>query len=74
MPRSVRRAAFGAVSEWFQGAGGAGAVCEFVYDDASPQKPVVTSPDYPEDQLQDGVGVYGTFTMDSPSDTAPACP
>lgn len=46
---------------------GAGSVCSFVYDDVSPDKAVVTSPDYPEDQLQDGVGVYGTFTMDSPS-------
>lgn len=47
---------------------GDGAKCEFVYDDASPEKAVVTSPDYPEDQWQDGVGVYGSFTMDSPSD------
>lgn len=46
---------------------GAGSVCSFVYDDVSPDKAVVASPDYPEDQIQDGVGVYGTFTMDSPS-------
>ncbi|MCX4533484.1 LamG domain-containing protein [Streptomyces sp. NBC_00841] len=44
-----------------------GSVCQFVYDDASPEKAVVTSPDYPEEQFQDGVGVYGGFTMASPS-------
>lgn len=46
---------------------GDGSVCEFVYDDVSPEKAVVTSADYPEEQIQDGVGVYGGFTMDSPS-------
>ncbi|WP_408646282.1 LamG domain-containing protein [Streptomyces jeddahensis] len=55
-----------AVSAW--SSEGAGSVCEFVYDDTSPDKPVVTSTDYPEEQIQDGVGVYGSFTMDSPSD------
>jgi hypothetical protein len=48
---------------------GAGSVCEFVYDDVSPEKATITSPEYPEDVLWvDGVGVYGHFTMDSPSD------
>ncbi|MFD3502827.1 LamG domain-containing protein [Streptomyces sp. NPDC058678] len=46
---------------------GDGSVCEFVYDDASPEKAVVTSPDFPEEQIGGGVGVYGSFTMDSPS-------
>lgn len=46
---------------------GEGSVCEFVIDDVSPDRAVVTSPDYPEEQIQDGVGVYGSFTMDSPS-------
>jgi hypothetical protein len=47
---------------------GDGAVCEFVYDDTSPQQPVVSSPDYPDEEWHDGVGVYAGFTMDSPSD------
>ncbi|MFJ8991571.1 LamG-like jellyroll fold domain-containing protein [Streptomyces sp. NPDC102279] len=46
---------------------GDGSVCSFVYDDVSPERPVVTSSDYPEEQIQDGVGVYGSFTLDSPS-------
>ncbi|GAA2306009.1 hypothetical protein GCM10010431_27260 [Streptomyces kunmingensis] len=46
-----------------------GSVCEFVYDDVSPEKPVVSSPEYPDDdRWADGVGNYGTFTMDSPSE------
>ncbi|SEQ90258.1 LamG domain-containing protein [Streptomyces radiopugnans] len=55
-----------AVSAW--SSQGDGITCEFVYDDVSPDKPVVTSPDYPEDEIRDGVGVWGGFTMDSPSD------
>jgi hypothetical protein len=48
---------------------GDGAACEFVIDDVNPDKPVVSSQEYPEDVLwTDGVGVYGHFTMDSPSD------
>ncbi|WP_236067991.1 LamG domain-containing protein [Streptomyces brasiliscabiei] len=48
---------------------GTGSACEFVYDDVHPEKAAVTSPEYPEDVLWvDGVGVYGHFTMDSPSD------
>ncbi|MFI6007874.1 LamG domain-containing protein [Streptomyces sp. NPDC051243] len=55
-----------AASAW--SSAGDGSVCQFVYDDTSPEKAVVTSSDYPQDQWQDGVGVYGSFTMDSPSD------
>lgn len=48
---------------------GDGSACEFVIDDVNPQKAVVSSPEYPQDVLWvDGVGVYGHFTMDSPSD------
>ncbi|WP_261384080.1 LamG domain-containing protein [Streptomyces sp. T12] len=45
-----------------------GAACRFVYDDASPAAPVVNSPEYPADTWwTGGVGIYGSFTMDSPS-------
>ncbi|MEU4093492.1 LamG domain-containing protein [Streptomyces sp. NPDC026673] len=50
---------------------GDGAVCSFVYDDANPEKAVISSPEYPNPEQVfwvDGVGVYGHFTMDSPSD------
>ncbi|MFF3559429.1 LamG-like jellyroll fold domain-containing protein [Streptomyces sp. NPDC002574] len=48
---------------------GDGSVCSFVYDDANPEKATISSPEYPEDVFRvDGVGVYGHFTMDSPSD------
>ncbi|MDQ1033788.1 hypothetical protein QFZ75_000204 [Streptomyces sp. V3I8] len=50
---------------------GDGAVCSFVYDDESPAKATITSPEYPEPEnvfWVDGVGVYGHFTVDSPSD------
>lgn len=57
-----------AVSPW-SAAGDGGAGCEFVIDEVSPEKPLVTSADYPEDAAwTDGVGVYGTFRFDSPSD------
>ncbi|WP_098243473.1 LamG domain-containing protein [Streptomyces formicae] len=47
--------------------GGKGA-CEFVYDDESPAKPSVSSPEYPDDtQWRDGVGVRGTFRAASSS-------
>jgi hypothetical protein len=56
-----------AVSPW--SSEGDGHVCEFVYDDVSPEPATITSPEYPQDVLWvDGVGVYGHFTMDSPSD------
>ncbi|MER6620823.1 LamG domain-containing protein [Streptomyces sp. NPDC000931] len=45
-----------------------GAACRFVHDDESPAAPVVSSPEYPEETWwTGGVGVYGSFTMDSPS-------
>ena len=50
---------------------GDGSVCSFVYDDVNPEKAGVTSPEYPtpDDAFWvDGVGVYGHFTVDSPSD------
>ncbi|WP_189776393.1 LamG domain-containing protein [Streptomyces tauricus] len=48
---------------------GEGRSCAFVYDDAAPAKPSVSSPEYPEDhEWHDGVGRYGTFTVDSTSD------
>ncbi|MDX3851775.1 LamG domain-containing protein [Streptomyces sp. AK02-01A] len=52
---------------------GTGSVCEFVIDDQTPEKPVISSPEYPdpgpgEVLWTDGVGVYGHFTFASPSD------
>ncbi|MFD5323735.1 LamG domain-containing protein [Streptomyces sp. NPDC127092] len=45
-----------------------GAACRFVYDNKSPEAPVVSSPEYPADTWRvGGVGVYGSFTLDSPS-------
>lgn len=48
--------------------------CYFVYDTKVPRAPTVTSGEYPEsdpedpdDPWFDGVGRYGTFTLDSPS-------
>ncbi|WP_428953111.1 LamG-like jellyroll fold domain-containing protein [Streptomyces sp. cg35] len=55
-----------AASAWSSEDGGS--VCEFVYDDESPQKPVVSSTDFPEDSWTARVGEYGTFTVDSASD------
>ncbi|MGW6062366.1 LamG-like jellyroll fold domain-containing protein [Streptomyces sp. NPDC055189] len=44
--------------------------CGFVYDTEQPAKPSVSSPEYPDGQesWHDGVGSYGTFTVDSSSD------
>ncbi|GGV48798.1 hypothetical protein GCM10010277_42140 [Streptomyces longisporoflavus] len=44
--------------------------CGFVYDTEQPAKPSVSSPEYPDDTTSwhDGVGSYGTFTVDSSSD------
>ncbi|WP_411090037.1 LamG-like jellyroll fold domain-containing protein [Streptomyces sp. 061-3] len=50
---------------------GDGSVCSFVYDDVNPAKATISSPEYPNPEdvfWVDGVGVYGHFTMDSPSD------
>ncbi|MGA5283792.1 LamG-like jellyroll fold domain-containing protein [Streptomyces griseoincarnatus] len=45
-----------------------GAACRFVYDGEIPVAPVVSSPEYPaETYWAGGVGIYGSFTMDSPS-------
>lgn len=55
-----------AVSDWSDE--GDGSLCQFVHDDTSPQEPVVTSADYPDERYHDGVGVYAGFTADSPSD------
>ncbi|WP_323180412.1 LamG domain-containing protein [Streptomyces sp. NBC_00102] len=54
-----------ATSAWSSENGGA--ACRFVYDDTPPEPAVITSPDYSEEGWQDGVGVYGTFVLDSPS-------
>ncbi|WP_406095343.1 LamG domain-containing protein [Streptomyces sp. NBC_01013] len=57
-----------AVSPW-SAVDDEGAGCEFVIDNVSPEKPTVTSAEYPEEGgWSDGVGVYGTFRFDSPSD------
>lgn len=49
--------------------GGGQSWCQFRYDDVAPDDPVVSSGDYPDDGAwHDGVGVYGTFAFDSPSD------
>ncbi|MER5533195.1 LamG domain-containing protein [Streptomyces mirabilis] len=57
-----------ATSPW-SSEGDSGSLCAFVYDDVNPEKATITSPEYPEDVFWvDGVGVYGHFTMDSPSD------
>ncbi|MFJ1969229.1 LamG-like jellyroll fold domain-containing protein [Streptomyces sp. NPDC087903] len=50
---------------------GDGSVCSFVYDDVNPEKATLSSPEYPTPDdvfWVDGVGVYGHFTIDSPSD------
>lgn len=45
-----------------------GAACRFVYDNESPKAPSVSSPEYPaETWWVGGVGIYGSFTLDSPS-------
>ncbi|MEW2256814.1 LamG domain-containing protein [Streptomyces sp. NPDC047869] len=65
------RAKDGQTASPWSSAGEEGTACEFVYDDVSPEKATITSPDYPRSSdvfWVDGVGVYGHFTMDSPSD------
>lgn len=43
--------------------------CEFLLDNEVPAKPSVTSAEYPDDsQWRDGVGVRGTFKVDSSSE------
>ncbi|MGW1228319.1 LamG-like jellyroll fold domain-containing protein [Streptomyces sp. NPDC002530] len=42
--------------------------CEFIYDATAPKAPVITSAQYPDDDAwHAGVGDYGSFTFDSPS-------
>ncbi|MGW0934940.1 LamG domain-containing protein [Streptomyces sp. NPDC002666] len=42
--------------------------CEFKYDATAPAAPVITSAQYPDDDVwHAGVGDYGSFTFDSPS-------
>ncbi|MFD9506252.1 LamG domain-containing protein [Streptomyces mirabilis] len=58
-----------ATSAW--SSDGDGRVCAFVYDDVNPEKATIASPEYPKSEdvfWVDGVGVYGHFTMESPSD------
>ncbi|MGW0853811.1 LamG domain-containing protein [Streptomyces sp. NPDC002690] len=55
-----------AVSEWSDTAAPA---CEFVIDEVSPQPPVVSSSEFPEDVFYGAEqGTYGTFRFQSPSD------
>ncbi|MEU7581944.1 hypothetical protein AB0B50_30645 [Streptomyces sp. NPDC041068] len=50
-------------------ADGSKGACEFVYDNKAPEKPSVSSPEYPDDDAwHGGVGVRGTFTVDSSSE------
>jgi hypothetical protein len=58
-------------------AGDTKTACYFVYDTSVPVAPTVTSGEYPQsdpenpdDPWLDGVGQYGTFTLDSPSTDA----
>ncbi|MFI7386095.1 LamG-like jellyroll fold domain-containing protein [Streptomyces sp. NPDC049813] len=62
----VRAADAAGASAWSDA--GDGHACEFVYDDKAPDRPVVSSPDYDDVDWHDGVGVYGSFTMESPTD------
>ena len=57
-------------SQWgpWSSSGDAATRCEFKYDVSKPKPPVVTSAAYPDDdQWHDGVGDYGSFTLDSAS-------
>ncbi|OOC57296.1 hypothetical protein NOSIN_18635 [Nocardiopsis sinuspersici] len=48
---------------------GAQTRCQFVHDSTAPAEPEITSADFPaDDAWHDGVGVYGEFTVSSPSD------
>ncbi|MGW2108642.1 LamG domain-containing protein [Streptomyces sp. NPDC001948] len=46
-----------------------GVTCRFIIDTVSPEPATVASEQYPDDDSgwHDGVGVYGSFTFDSPS-------
>ncbi|MBT2398754.1 LamG domain-containing protein [Streptomyces sp. ISL-100] len=48
--------------------GDAATRCEFIYDSTKPKPPVIFSTQYPDNDIwHDGVGDYGSFTMNSPS-------
>ncbi|MER5555551.1 hypothetical protein ABT001_28425 [Streptomyces sp. NPDC002793] len=62
----------GATSAWSDET--PGITCRFIIDTVSPEPATVVSEQYPDDDggWHDGVGVYGSFTFDSPSeDSAP---
>ena len=43
--------------------------CQFVYDSTAPDAPEISSDDFPaDDDWHDGVGVYGDFTIASPTE------
>lgn len=49
---------------------GAGAPCEFVQDRTAPDAPVVSSSDYPDDDVwRSGLGDRGTFHITAPADS-----
>ncbi|WP_173390860.1 RICIN domain-containing protein [Actinomadura litoris] len=53
-------------------AGGQGHKCWFVYDDANPKPPTITSTKYPNDGAEhDGVGQPGDFTVTAAADSEP---
>ncbi|MFB4426223.1 LamG domain-containing protein [Streptomyces sp. QL37] len=58
----------GATSAWSDRA--PGITCRFVIDTVGPEPATVVSEQYPDDDSgwHDGVGVYGSFTFDSPSE------
>ncbi|MFD7770043.1 LamG-like jellyroll fold domain-containing protein [Streptomyces sp. NPDC059787] len=58
----------GATSAWSDEA--PGVTCRFIIDTVSPEPATVVSEQYPDDDSgwHDGVGVYGSFTFDSPSE------
>ncbi|MFE7328848.1 LamG domain-containing protein [Streptomyces sp. NPDC057565] len=58
----------GATSAWSDET--PGITCRFVIDTVNPEPATVVSEQYPDDDSgwHDGVGVYGSFTFDSPSD------
>ncbi|WP_203184733.1 LamG domain-containing protein [Streptomyces pratensis] len=58
----------GATSAWSDEA--PGVTCRFIIDAIGPEPATVVSEQYPDDNSgwHDGVGVYGSFTFDSPSE------
>ncbi|MFD5628558.1 LamG-like jellyroll fold domain-containing protein [Streptomyces sp. NPDC127072] len=63
------RANDGTANSPWSSEGEGGTACEFEYDTVHPDKAVISSADYPDNrEWTDGVGVYGSFTLDSPSE------